>query len=139
MLEIESNSPAQTEYIGYGIGKKLLSNQKIIALYGGLAAGKTTFVKGLARAFDFLSDVTSPTFTLVNEYDGKVKLYHYDMYRVKSWEDLVSTGFFDLDSEDVAIVEWSENIDRYFPDGVLKIKFKIIDVKKNKRMIIINN
>ena len=72
-----------------------------------------------------MEGVSSPTFALVNEYHGKVPLYHFDMYRVSSWEDLYSTGFFDyLDAGGVLAIEWSENIEAALPADVLRVTFE---------------
>ncbi len=92
---VESRSPAQTELIGEKLAAQLSGNE-VIALYGGLGMGKTNFVRGLARGLGVEEGVSSPTFALVNEYHGRLTLYHFDMYRVTTWEDLYSTGFFRL-------------------------------------------
>ena len=92
---VESRSPAQTELIGEKLAAQL-SGGEVIALYGGLGMGKTNFVRGLARGLGVEEGVSSPTFALVNEYHGRLTLYHFDMYRVTTWEDLYSTGFFRL-------------------------------------------
>ena len=89
---VESRSPAQTELIGEKLAAQL-SGGEVIALYGGLGMGKTNFVRGLARGLGVEEGVSSPTFALVNEYHGRLTLYHFDMYRVTTWEDLYSTGF----------------------------------------------
>ena len=91
---------------------KKLSGGEIIALKGSLGAGKTCFVKGLAKGLCFSGAVTSPTFAIVNEYiGGKFDLFHFDMYRITGWDDLNSTGFFEYkDAGGVMAVEWSENI-----------------------------
>ena len=78
---------------------------------GGLGAGKTAFVRGLAQGLGCSDEVSSPTFSLVHEYDGPVTLYHFDMYRIHSLDELYSTGFFDyLDCGGIMAIEWSENI-----------------------------
>ena len=115
---VESRSPAQTELIGEKLAAQL-SGGEVIALYGGLGMGKTNFVRGLARGLGVEDGVSSPTFALVNEYHGRLTLYHFDMYRVTTWEDLYSTGFFDyLDTGAVLAVEWSENVEDALQDAI---------------------
>lgn len=120
MDKIISNSPAETESIGGSIAQKLKGNE-VIALFGGLGMGKTAFTRGLCRGLGVEDGVSSPTFALVNEYSGKFNIYHFDMYRVTTWDDLYSTGFFDYIDTGVLVIEWSENIEGALPDNALKI------------------
>ena len=83
--------------------------------------GKTAFTRGLARGLGADDVVSSPTFALVNEYSGRVPVYHFDMYRVTSWDDLYSTGFFDYIDNGVLVIEWSENIEGALPENALRI------------------
>ena len=83
--------------------------------------GKTAFTRGLCRGLGVDDGVSSPTFALVNEYSGKFNIYHFDMYRVTTWDDLYSTGFFDYIDTGVLVIEWSENIEGALPDNALKI------------------
>ena len=83
--------------------------------------GKTAFTRGLCRGLGIAEGVSSPTFALVNEYRGKFPVYHFDMYRVTSWEDLYSTGFFDYLDNGVLVIEWSENIEGALPDNSVRI------------------
>ncbi|MCM1577621.1 MAG: tRNA (adenosine(37)-N6)-threonylcarbamoyltransferase complex ATPase subunit type 1 TsaE [Ruminococcus sp.] len=106
-----THSPEETEALGERIGKSLKGGE-LIAYKGGLGAGKTAMTRGIARGLGITAPVSSPTFTIVNEYPGEITLYHFDMYRVGSWEDLESTGFFDyFDSRSVICVEWWENVE----------------------------
>lgn len=114
-------SAQETEALGYAVGK-LLRGDETIAYFGGLGMGKTTFTRGIARALDIdESDISSPTFALVHEHSGKSKLCHFDMYRVETWDDLYSTGFFDYLGRSVLVIEWSENIENALPDDIVKI------------------
>lgn len=122
-----------TEEIGKSIGR-LLKGTEVIALYGGLGMGKTTFVRGLAKGMNIFQDVSSPTFAIVHEYHGEKVLYHFDMYRIKSWEDLYSTGFFDYLDNGVIVTEWSENIESAIPDNAIKIEISAGD-SDNERII----
>lgn len=120
-MKIITKSQQETENFAKEIGKKLKGDE-IIALYGDLGVGKTVFTRGLVSCFGTKNAVTSPTFTLVNEYAApKFKIYHFDMYRIKSLEDLESTGFFDYMYRGVFVIEWSENIENYLPQETIKI------------------
>ena len=120
MERIISNSPAETEKIGETLAQSLKGTE-VIALFGGLGMGKTAFTRGLCRGLGVDDGVSSPTFALVNEYSGKFNIYHFDMYRVTTWDDLYSTGFFDYVDTGVLVIEWSENIEGALPDNALKI------------------
>ena len=87
-----------------------------------MGMGKTAFTRGLARGLGVSGEVSSPTFALVHEHSGKIPLYHFDMFRVDSWDDLYSTGFFDyLESGGVLVIEWSENIEGALPEDAVRI------------------
>ncbi len=108
----ETNSPAQTEAVGEALAK-VLQPGTVIAYRGDLGAGKTAFTRGLARGLGCDDMVTSPTYTIVNEYlSGRLPLFHFDMYRLRSAEDLWDIGWEDyLDRGGVCAVEWSENVE----------------------------
>ena len=125
MVEVISNSPAETEMFAQRLGA-VLTGGETIAYFGGLGMGKTRFTAGLAKGMNISDDVSSPTFSLVHEYRGDKSLYHFDMYRITTFEDLCSTGFFDyLDSNSVLAIEWSENIENALPEDML-IRIEII-------------
>ena len=115
-----TNSAEQTAQLGERLAAKLRGTE-VIALFGGLGMGKTAFTRGLARGLGAGDVVSSPTFALVNEYSGRVPVYHFDMYRVNSWDDLYSTGFFDYLDTGVLVIEWSENIEGALPENALRI------------------
>lgn len=121
MIKIFSHSAEETEKIGSDIAQKL-NGTEVIALFGGLGMGKTAFTRGLSRGLGVDDGVSSPTFALVNEYSGKYNIYHFDMYRVTSWDDLYSTGFFDYIDTGVLVIEWSENIEGALPDNAIRIR-----------------
>ena len=106
-----TNSPAQTEAVGAALGA-IIPAGSILAYKGDLGAGKTAFTRGLARGLGAKEQVTSPTYTIVNEYlSGRMPLFHFDMYRLASSEDLWDIGWEDyLDRGGVCAVEWSENV-----------------------------
>ena len=122
MMRFTSESPAETERIASLLADEI-AGSAVIAMTGDLGAGKTAFVRGLAKALGFSGEVTSPTFALVHEYlGGRLPLYHFDMYSVDSWESLYSTGFFDyMDTDAVLAVEWSENIENALPDDLITV------------------
>lgn len=120
MIKIISNSANDTENIGRKIAD-VLNGDEVIALFGGLGMGKTAFTRGLSAGLGVDDGVSSPTFALVNEYHGKYDIYHFDMYRVNTWDDLYSTGFFDYINNGVLVIEWSENIEGALPENAVRI------------------
>ena len=115
----ETNSPAETEAIGAALGK-IIKPGTVIAYRGDLGAGKTAFTRGLAKGLGCTEIVTSPTYTIVNEYlGGRIPLFHFDMYRLRSSDDLFDIGWEDyLDRGGVCAVEWSENVDDAMEDAI---------------------
>ncbi len=121
MLRVITNSVSETEGFAEKIGTQVKSGT-VIAYFGGLAMGKTAFTRGLARGMGIKEDVSSPTFAIDNDYGGSPPLVHFDMYKVESWDDLYSSGFFDyLDMGAVLAVEWSENIENALPEGTVRV------------------
>ena len=110
-MEFITNSPEETESLGEALGK-VLKPGVVLAYEGDLGAGKTAFTRGLARGLGATEQVTSPTYTIVNEYlSGRMPLFHFDMYRLASSEDLWDIGWEDyLERGGVCAVEWSENV-----------------------------
>ena len=110
-MEFITNSPQETERVGAALGAVLRPGM-ILAYQGDLGAGKTAFTRGLARGLGCAEQVTSPTYTIVNEYlSGRLPLFHFDMYRLRSEEDLWDIGWDDyLERGGVCAVEWSENV-----------------------------
>ena len=111
-MEYITNSPVETEAVGMALAQ-CLNPGDIIAYEGDLGAGKTAFTRGLARGLGCKEMVTSPTYTIVNEYlGGRLPLFHFDMYRLRSSDDLWDIGWEDyLDRSGVCAVEWSENVE----------------------------
>ncbi len=120
MIKIVSDSVEQTESLGRKIAS-ILSGNEVIAMSGDLGAGKTAFTRGLAAGLGFDYGVSSPTFAIVNEYNAKFNIYHFDMYRITSEDDLYSTGFYDYLDNGVVIIEWSENIEYALDDSAIRI------------------
>ena len=135
--EFITHSPEESIALAENIGK-LLRAGDCIAYYGDLGAGKTTFTRGLAKGMGLPDQVSSPTFAIVNEYHGKgrLSLYHFDMYRIESSDELETTGFYDYPLEEsVFAVEWSENIEDVFPENVIRIIISRVDDDTRKIVI----
>ena len=118
-MEFITNSPMETEKVGEVLGK-VLKPGTILAYEGDLGAGKTAFTRGLARGLGAKEQVTSPTYTIVNEYlSGRMPLFHFDMYRLASSDDLWDIGWEDyLERGGVCAVEWSENVEDALEDAI---------------------
>jgi tRNA threonylcarbamoyladenosine biosynthesis protein TsaE len=114
-----TNSPAETEAVGEMLAQRLRPGT-VLAYTGDLGAGKTAFTRGLARGLGYNEPVTSPTYTIVNEYlGGRLPLFHFDMYRLGSADDLWDIGWEDyLDRGGVCAVEWSENVTEAMEDAI---------------------
>jgi len=120
-VTIETDSPEETVALGRALGG-LLDPGDVLALVGPLGAGKTQLTRGLADGIGARARVTSPTFKLVNEYRGRVRLYHIDAYRLRGADDLAALGcdeFFDGDG--AAVVEWADRVAEALPDDHLRI------------------
>ena len=119
-MEFITDSPVQTEVVGAALGKRLTAGT-VVAYRGDLGAGKTAFTRGLARGLGCSEMVTSPTYTIVNEYlSGRLPLFHFDMYRLSSADELFDIGWDDyLERGGVCAVEWSENVADALEDPIL--------------------
>ncbi|MBQ3378740.1 MAG: tRNA (adenosine(37)-N6)-threonylcarbamoyltransferase complex ATPase subunit type 1 TsaE [Clostridia bacterium] len=138
-MEYFSNSQKQTEYIAAQFAKKLKAGDTV-ALFGDLGAGKTAFVRGIAQALGVSEHVTSPTFVILNEYPGKLTLYHFDMYRLEGAgeDELNDVGFFEYAGGDgVCAIEWSEYIEDFLPDGCFRVTITLTDEDERARRITI--
>lgn len=118
-----TDSAQETEALGARLARALRGTE-VIALFGGLGMGKTAFTRGICAGLGVFDGVSSPTFALVNEYSGRCNIYHFDMYRVNSWEDLYSTGFFDYLDSGVLVIEWSENIEAALPENAVRVHIR---------------
>lgn len=137
-MEFITNSPEETEKIGAAIGK-IIPAGTVLAYRGDLGAGKTAFTRGLARGLGFTEAVTSPTYTIVNEYlGGRLPLFHFDMYRLSSADDLFDIGWEDyLDRGGVCAVEWSENVAEALPEDTVWVDLRRLEGEDNGRRITI--
>ena len=135
-MKVVSNSPEATEEIGFKIGEKLRAGD-IVRLYGSLGAGKTTMVKGIARALGIdRKDITSASFTIIAEYPTDPPFFHIDLYRTSGGVDLESTGIWDcIGNHSISVIEWPEHAAGELPEDSLKITIE--DAGDNIREIII--
>ncbi len=115
----------ETITLGKRIGEKLTPGT-VLALEGTLAAGKTTITKGIAEALGITENITSPTFTLISEYEGRLPLYHMDVYRLDSAEDFINLGTEDLlYGKGISIIEWSEKVRSELPKSTITVSLEI--------------
>lgn len=120
-MELLSHSPEDTEDIGARLAEQLEPGA-VVAFTGDLGAGKTAFTRGLARGLGIPDRITSPTFTIVNEYEGAIPLFHFDMYRLNGSEDLFDIGWEDyLSRGGVCAVEWSEQVADALPEDAVTV------------------
>ena len=132
-----THSASQTERVGSGLAAQLRAGD-VIAFYGGLGAGKTAFTRGLAAGLGVTDAVTSPTYTIVNEYlSGRLPLFHFDMYRLSSSEELFDIGWEDyLARGGVCAVEWSENVEEALT-GAIRVTIETLADDPDARVITI--
>ncbi|OQX24352.1 MAG: tRNA (adenosine(37)-N6)-threonylcarbamoyltransferase complex ATPase subunit type 1 TsaE [Desulfobacteraceae bacterium IS3] len=135
-----SRSPEDTYNLGRKIGESL-NPGAVIALTGDLGSGKTAFVQGLARGLGVPQEyyITSPTYTLVNEYPGRCPLFHADLYRLEGNADIEEIGLYDIlqKGEGVTAVEWAERLDKETLSAAIRIRFEILD-EESRRVVIEN-
>lgn len=125
MLTFYTKSPDETIKLAKNIAK-FLQKGDVLALEGTLAAGKTTFTKGIAQFLNITEAITSPTFTLISEYEGILPLYHMDMYRLENMDELREIGAEELIyGSGISVIEWSEKIADELPAKTITIKFEI--------------
>lgn len=125
-MNVVTASPRETELLGAKIASVLKGNE-MIALFGDLGAGKTAFTRGLCDGLGVKEGVCSPTFAIVNTYQGRVPVYHFDMYRINDIDDLFATGFYDYIGHGIMIIEWSENIESELEPDCIRIRIKKTD------------
>ena len=125
MITFKTTSPEQTEAFGRELAKSLISGD-VIALTGDLGAGKTCLTRGIAEGLGSTSHVSSPTFTIVNEYDGgRLMLFHFDTYRLSGPDDFLMSGLDEYFFRGgVCVIEWSDIIDELLPEGTIKMTIR---------------
>lgn len=123
-MQFVSNSAAETQAFAADMAKRLTAGD-VLCLYGGLGAGKTAFVQGLAKGLGIDEPITSPTFTIVNEYEGRLPLYHFDVYRIADSGEMYEVGFDEyVYGEGVSVIEWPQLIADILPDKRYDIEIK---------------
>lgn len=136
-----TNSAEETEAVGAALARSLEErgvSRAFIAMRGEMGVGKTAFTRGFASHFGIVG-VKSPTYTIVNEYSGRVRLFHFDMYRIADGDDLYSIGYDDyVEAEGYCIAEWSENIEKEIPEGAIFVTISRVDGSTEGRRIEIN-
>jgi tRNA threonylcarbamoyladenosine biosynthesis protein TsaE len=120
--------------------KKLLDfnkENKIFVFYGDMAAGKTTFIKAICAELGVFDTVSSPTFSIVNEYEGNgERIYHFDFYRIKSIQEAFDIGYEEyFYSGDICLIEWPEKVEELLPEHYVKVEISTIDLDKRKLLI----
>lgn len=136
MIEYVSESYDQTLQFACDFAKTLPKGS-VIGFLGGLGMGKTAFTTGFVKGLGIDAQVSSPTFAICNEYIGEnARVYHFDMYRVESWDDLYSTGYFDyLDDGSYILAEWSENVFGALPDDAVIVEIEKLGENSRKFII----
>lgn len=124
--KIITRNENETKNAGFEFAKTLKPGD-IITLDGDLGCGKTVFTKGICEYFNVRDYVTSPTYTIVNEYNGDVKIFHFDIYRIEEEEELYNIGFYDyLEGDGIVIAEWAKNV----PEAFLGYKIKAVEISR---------
>ena len=123
LKEYISDSADMTMEIGRAFAADLRCGD-VVALSGDLGAGKTVFVKGIAKGLNIGELITSPTFNIVREYEGDLKLYHFDVYRISSDEEMDETGYYDCQRDGVAVIEWAEIIKDILPEKHISVRIE---------------
>ena len=136
-MTIYTSSPLETEAVGADLAKRLDEakiTRAFIAMRGEMGVGKTAFTRGFAAHFG-ISGVKSPTYTIVNEYRGRVRIFHFDMYRITDGDDLYSIGYDDyIEAEGYSIAEWSENIESEIPADAIFVTISRTDDTEGRRI-----
>lgn len=136
-MEYITHSEKETTALGERLGKKLAAGDGVL-FCGEMGSGKTYFTKGIGRSLGITDEITSPTFAVVNEYFGKMPLFHFDLYRIADEDDLYSIGFYDyLQRGGVIVVEWSENVLSISDEFRRVIRIDIEKLGDSKRKITI--
>ena len=134
MSQFVTENPQETEALGQKLAA-CLHGGETVAFTGGMGMGKTVFTRGLARGLGVQQGVASPTFTIMREYEGRLPIYHFDMYRIHSLNDLYNCGFFDyVDGDGILIIEWSENISDYLPPSTIFVHFEQGETDNQRRI-----
>ncbi|MDI3480956.1 MAG: tRNA threonylcarbamoyladenosine biosynthesis protein TsaE [Tepidanaerobacteraceae bacterium] len=132
----ETANTNETQELGKALGKRLKPGD-FLALTGDLGAGKTAFTAGIARGLGIEEDITSPTFTIINQYEAKIPLAHMDAYRLNGPEELENIGYYDYLEGFVVVLEWADRVECLVPEDALRIDIAVLD--ENRRSIRIHS
>ncbi|WP_352418324.1 tRNA (adenosine(37)-N6)-threonylcarbamoyltransferase complex ATPase subunit type 1 TsaE [Proteiniborus sp.] len=139
MLRINVDNLKETERIGFILGK-LLTGGEVVCMTGDLGAGKTTMTQSIAKGLDVEDYVTSPTFTIINEYSGRCPLYHFDVYRINDVDEMYDLGYEEyFYSRGVSVIEWANIIEEILPEERLNIEISKKDNNEGREIIISGN
>ena len=136
-MEFISNSEAETREFAKTVAERLRMGDAVL-FRGEMGAGKTAFTRGAASYFGCEDEVSSPTFALVNEYRGQIPLFHFDLYRISSFDDLYATGFFDYLDRGIMLIEWSENVPELCEELESVVYVTIEKLSENSRKITVS-
>jgi len=126
-LTIITKNPEETKNLGKEISK-IIKPGDLLAFYGELGAGKTCFIQGISLGLEVKDYVTSPSFTIINEYQGKIPIYHFDLFRFDNAEEILELGYEEyFYGEGLIVIEWAEKIEQFLPKEHLKIDIKFKD------------
>ncbi len=138
-MKFHTKSAEETIALGKRLGS-FLKKGDVVALQGSLAAGKTTITKGIALALEIQDTITSPTFCLISEYQGKMPLYHFDVYRLQGADDFANLGADDMIYGDgVCLIEWSEKIMDELPKKTIVIRLEVSKSADSERDVFVEN
>ena len=133
LFNVTTNSQTETQELGMQFSK-IIDNGDVITLNGNLGAGKTTFMQGVLLGLGYKNEVTSPTYTLINEYVAKYNIIHIDCYREKDFNRWLNIGLIDyFNNDNILFIEWAENIKEILPNKTIDLFFEAVD--SNKRFI----
>ncbi len=136
MQSVTTNSYTETMEAGAAFAGSLKAGD-VVAIHGDLGAGKTVFVKGIARGLGVAELVTSPTFTILREYAGRLPLFHFDVYRITDAGEMEDTGYFEIaGGEGVAVIEWAEKIEQLLPESRIDVSIEKTDTDSERRIVI---
>ncbi len=130
--ECITNSPAETRRVAAALARRL-QPPAVIALFGGIGAGKTCFVQGLAAGLGLRQPVTSPTFVIINEYPGPAPLYHMDLYRLPAAEDALQAGIEEyFDRPGITVIEWAERAESLLPPNAIRVRLECAGPRRRR-------
>lgn len=133
--ETVTSSPEETQALGRQLAAGLEPGD-VIAMIGELGSGKTCIIQGICQGLDVVDDVTSPTFTLINEYQGRLPVYHFDLYRLDDSKSVLDIGFDEyVDADGVCLIEWADKFPEILPEDRTEIRLNVLDADRRELKI----